>query len=342
LLTVFLAADDEFYTPTTSVGGYGELHYNYKKADGAEASRTLDFHRFVLFFSHSWSEKWSFKAEVELEHNFVRDGQGELELEQAVIDYRASQHFGFQVGVVLAPVGLINLYHEPPLFMSVERPDYAKYIIPTTWFGNGAAIYGKIKGFDYKLTVMEGLDGEKIGLGGIRSGRRKGFKADADDLLYNFRLDFNGINGLRAGGSYTYNRTVNEDMVENPVQIFEGHVKYDNRNLYAVFEIARITYGSGAVEASSGFYFDIGYNIGSLLKTKAGVYPWFRWSEYNTASASRDGSFDPGATKVSKWLAGVSVKPLGSVIFKVEFGTEKRGLDGVQTRLFNLGAGYMF
>ena len=94
----------EFFEPKTTIGGYGELHYNYKDQENSDPTKTLDFHRFVIFLGHSFSEKWSFKAEIELEHNFVKDGQGEFKLEQAFVNYHHSIYFGVQAGVILNSV----------------------------------------------------------------------------------------------------------------------------------------------------------------------------------------------------------------------------------------------
>ena len=64
---------------TTTVGGYGELHYN--EPDGS-ARGQLDFHRFVLYLNHSFSPEIGFTSEVELEHtriesfpSQIRDGK---------------------------------------------------------------------------------------------------------------------------------------------------------------------------------------------------------------------------------------------------------------------------
>ena len=134
LLMVVLSVSygqDEFFQPTKSIGGYGELHYNHSAKEGSDPTKVLDFHRFIIYYAASFTEKWSFFSEVELEHNFVSDGEGELELEQAFVEYRGEKG-GLKGGVILPSVGLINEYHEPPLFLSVERPEYSKYVIPTT------------------------------------------------------------------------------------------------------------------------------------------------------------------------------------------------------------------
>ena len=89
LLSIFSLtfAQDEFFQPGSSIGGYGELHWN-KANDpkGNSTKNTLDFHRFIIYYGYNWTEKWSFKSEVELEHNFVADGEGELDLEQAYVN----------------------------------------------------------------------------------------------------------------------------------------------------------------------------------------------------------------------------------------------------------------
>lgn len=346
----FLNAQDDFFEPKTTVGGYGELHYNRSKADGTDdAIETLDFHRFILFFSHAWTEKWSFKSELELEHNFVEGGEksGELELEQAYINYHHSDIFGFQVGVILPSVGFLNEYHEPPLFLSVERPDYSKHIVPTTWFGNGAAVYGRVEEFSYKVVVMEGLDGSAFSAAnGIRDGRQKGYKANAQELLYNGRIDFTGINGLFLGASFSYNDAyVGVDSTIS-MSLFEVHAKYDANNVIAVFEYGNISYDGKDVgfnvETAMGYYFDFGYNIAPLFNMDGKLIPWFRYTEYNTASSVSGGGDPEKENHFTKWLVGLSLKPIAQVVFKLEYGIKKNKLTNAKELLFNLGAGYMF
>ncbi|MBF0432155.1 MAG: hypothetical protein HQK83_12800 [Fibrobacteria bacterium] len=338
-------AEDEFFVPKSTIGGYGELHYNYKLKEGAdEAARQLDFHRFIIFYSHAWTEKWSFKSEVELEHNFVKDGQGELELEQAYINYRSCEAFNIQAGVILPSVGLINERHEPPLFLSVERPDYSKYIIPTTWFGNGLSATGLYKGFEYKAAIMEGLDGSKIkNSSGIRSGRQKGFEANAEALMYNGYVGYTGVTGLRTGLSYVYNNAYVDDSTESiPVNLLAVHAKYQGNNIHAVFELGDVFYGSGELESSFGYYFDLGYNVGYLFGLNAEIIPWLRWSDYNTASTTISGGDSEKANHHSKWMIGLALKPISQVVFKVDYGIDEVELDSKKTYLFNIGAGYMF
>jgi len=336
------AQDMDFFEPKTSLGGYGELHYNYDKPDEGNSTEVLDFHRFILFIGHSFSEKWSFKSELELEHNFVSEGQGELELEQAYVNYHHSDYFGFNAGVVLPSVGLINEYHEPPLFFGVERPDYARNIIPTTWFGNGAAIYGNLKGLSYKFTVMEGLDADGFSASsGIRGGRQKGFEANAENFLYNFRLDYLNVPGFKFGASYTYNNAKG-DSTTNKINFIEFHAQFQSNGIYAVTEFGNINYGSGNIETSRGFYFDLGYDLSTLLNIQTKIIPFVRYSDYNTAYKTISGGDSEKANHYTQIMGGLSIKPLDNVVFKFDYGTKERELGNQKSTLFNLGVGYMF
>ena len=336
--------NDDFFEPKTTIGGYGELHYNSTTQGDNLPTKTLDFHRFVMFYSHSWTEQWSFKAELELEHNFVQDGQGELELEQAYINYQHSAPFGFQVGVVLPSVGLLNEYHEPPLFLSVERPDYAKVIIPTTWFGNGLAVYGRLNSFDYKLTVMEGLDASKISLSsGIRSGRLKGYKASADELLYNVRINYLGLPGIRTGISVSSTNAMGDDIQDDiPLTLVEFHTQLNQQNFIAVIEYGSIKYDAGNLEASNGYYADLGYNLAPLLNISGELIPWGRYTSYNTAAMTKSGGEEVNKYSFTKWMTGVTFKPIKEVSFKMDYSVKSNALSKEETTSINLGAGYQF
>ena len=50
LMAVFsINAQDEFFQQTKSIGGYGELHYNSSAQGEVDATKKLDFHRFIIY-----------------------------------------------------------------------------------------------------------------------------------------------------------------------------------------------------------------------------------------------------------------------------------------------------
>ena len=340
-LIMVLNAQDDFFDPGYSIGGYGELHWNRElDKDGETTKNLMDFHRFIIYYGYNWTEEWSFKSEVELEHNFVQDGDGELELEQAYVNYHTDK-WGFQGGVILPTVGLLNEYHEPPLFFSVERPDYSKYIIPTTWFGNGFAIYGNIADFNLRLAILEDLEGEGISTSGIRGARGKGYKTTGYSLVKNLSAVYTGINGLRLGGSLTLNDAPINDEPDTSisVQMFEVNAKYNANNIYAVFEYGQNSFEgnnfTSPLKTSSGYYLDLGYNIGSMVNCNK-LIPWLRVSNVST-----DVDTD---SKIADYMRlGLTWWPIDNVAFKIDYGTKtiKSDTDNPTTQI-NLGIGYNF
>jgi len=334
-------AQDDFFEPGYSIGGYGELHYNQSKTGEEDPTKKLDFHRFIIYYGYNWTEKWSFKSEVELEHNFVKDGQGELELEQAFVNYHTDK-FGIQTGVLLPSVGIINEYHEPPLFVSVERPEYSKYVIPTTWFGNGFAAYGNVAGINWRFVLLEDMEGEGIGAG-IRGGRGKGYKTTAYDWVKNFSANYTGIQGLKVGGSYTMNKAPINDNPDSTVSfgLSEFNLKYDANNIYAVFENGNISYENNpdGYTSSGGFYVDLGYNVAGMVGLEGKLMPWFRYSDYNRGRTNDIMNPDKHYT-IQRF--GLTYWPISTVAFKFDFGTHQTESAGDAKTQINIGMGYNF
>ena len=370
LFVIILNAQDDFFDPGYSIGGYGELHWNRElNKDGKTIKNQMDFHRFIIYYGYNWTEEWSLKSELELEHNFVSSAYadvkdlntdadndpttneedtyvvntsdyGELELEQAYVNYH-TDNWGFQSGVILPTVGLINEYHEPPLFLSVERPDYNKYIIPTTWFGNGFAFYGKVTDFNLRIALMEDLEGEDITTSGIRGGRGKGYETTGYSLVKNMSAVYAGISGLRVGVSLTLNDAPidNEPDTSISVKMFEVNAKYSANNIYAVFEFGQNSFEgnnfTSPLKTSSGYYVDLGYNIGEMVNTNK-LIPWFRVSNVST-------DIDTDSKIVDYMRLGLTWQPIDNVAFKMDYGTKTKKSDSYNpTTQINLGIGYNF
>ena len=107
----------------TSVHGYGETHFNMAENAGA----MLDQHRFVIGI-HSEITNWiHLNAEIDFEHAVT-----ENEFELGYLDFLISDALNFRTGIVLMPMGNLNEFHEPNRFFMVERPDFHKYLMPST------------------------------------------------------------------------------------------------------------------------------------------------------------------------------------------------------------------
>jgi len=140
----------------TAIGGYGELTLNAP----ANSPAIVDLRRFVLFIGHNFSDRLRFYSEVEIEHAVSSaEDQGEVEVEQAYLDALLTRGVNLRGGLILMPVGIINIYHEPPTFNGVDRPEVDTLIIPSTWREPGFGIFGELStGLSYQLYLVNGLN----------------------------------------------------------------------------------------------------------------------------------------------------------------------------------------
>jgi FtsZ-binding cell division protein ZapB len=190
------------------LGGYGELHYNDTETDAGSKSRSIDAHRFVLFFGYDFTDRVRFRSEFELEHGLVADtadgsNGGEVELEQMYIEMDLTANTSTKAGVILVPVGILNENHEPPTFYGVERNDVEKYLIPTTWWAGGLLVTHKMNnGLTLEAMFHEGMKGTTAGY--IRAGRQKSASATANDWAYTLRATYSGYPGLKASVFYNH------------------------------------------------------------------------------------------------------------------------------------------
>src|SRR5262245_56984094 len=160
------------WTDRLTIGGYGESQANFTQGSDQDF---LDHNRVVLYLGYRFADWIDFHSELELEHSFVEDGNGELAFEQLFNDLHFDDGFNVRVGRYLVPVGITNLRHEPTTFYSVQRPTLDDVIIPTTWWQDGIGVYGRVSStVDYQVYIGSGLDGSGFdAVEGIRGGRQE-------------------------------------------------------------------------------------------------------------------------------------------------------------------------
>jgi hypothetical protein len=235
---------------TGPISGYMEMHLN-APLDRLDGDPTLDFHRFVLLFSHSFSDRLRFVGELELEHAFVEglEDAGELELEQAYIDVLINPSFNLRAGMLLVPVGIINERHEPPVFYGVERPFVDTVIIPSTWFDAGAGAHGRIgRGLAYRAYVMAPLDATEFSAGeGLRGGLQKGSAANVRNVAITGRLESTHVAGLTLGLSgWRGDSGFNIPRLDPSAGVVEVDARYRRGGLEARAQFARVWIGDAA------------------------------------------------------------------------------------------------
>lgn len=336
----------------TTIGGYGELHYN-----NLDSKKEIDFHRFVLFFGHKFSDRIRFHSEVEIEHAFLKDNsgtssasKGELEIEQAYIEFDLNQRHRALAGLFLVPVGILNETHEPPTFYGVERNAVENRIIPSTWWEAGVGFKGDIgAGFGYDLAVTSGLQIATTGSSAynIRSGRKKVSEAPADSLAYTGRLRWTGLPGIELAASLYHQDDINQaGTVLPPISatLAEAHIVVSKGPfaVRALFAQWRLNGGSdtnnpsiGASASSSGSDIQNGWYVEPAYKITTWLGAFARYSERN----NRAGDANISDTETRQIDYGVNFWPHPQVVLKADVMRQE---GAIRDNGYNLGVGYMF
>lgn len=314
----------------TNIGGYGELHYN-----NFDTKEDIDFHRFVLFVSHKYSDKLRFFSELEVEHAYAGEGKpGAVELEQAYIEYDLSSSTTLKGGLFLVPVGLLNETHEPDTFYGVERNPIEKNIIPTTWWEAGAGVsYRFAEGLTFDFAAHSGLNVDPADFD-LRSGRQKVAKADGDSFAYTARLKYTGIPGLEIAGSFQHQDDITQGAANAEAQLMEMHAVYATgpfavRALWAQWDINNSIADTLGKDVQTGYFLEPAYRI----TEEFGVFA--RYSVWDNTA----GSANTLDTEMRQVNVGVNYWIHPNVVVKFDFENRLGAQDGSGV---NAGLGYQF
>jgi len=183
----------EQLTPRFSVGGYASLEFKDfdEGRKGGGSVGVFDQHRFIVNVSSIVHERVRFYSEIEFEGVSLiasdDEGQkdetarsGELEVEQAYMDFLIADWINVRAGALLMPFGKFNLTHDDNLRDLTDRPLVARRVIPTTWTDAGVGFFGEFTPTEsslvnYEVYVTQGLTDflSKRGLRDARPSFRK-------------------------------------------------------------------------------------------------------------------------------------------------------------------------
>jgi hypothetical protein len=322
-------------TSSTKIGGYGELHYN-----NIDGEQEMDFHRFVLFASHEFTNKLRFVSELEVEHVIASSNAqhpGEVELEQAYVEYDINEQLTTKLGLFLVPVGILNETHEPTTFYGVERNPVEKNIIPTTWWEGGVALnYQAMPGVSFDFAVTSGLNTPTEGGSAykVRNGRQKVAEANADSLAFTSRVKYTAVPGLELAATLQYQQDVTQGdggVDKAAATLFETHAVYAVNNfmikaLYARWDIEGAEAKAIGRDQQMGWYIEPSYK----LNENFGVFA--RYAEYDNNAG------DDSDSKKDQTNIGINYYLHENVVIKADW--EEHGESDKNG--FNLGVGYHF
>ena len=317
----------------TTLGGYGEMHLQL--GDREE----IDFHRWVLFLNHKFNERVRLRSELELEHSIAGEGKGgEIELEQAFVEFDLGRGLWAKAGLFLLPVGMLNEVHEPNTFFGTERNPVESEIIPTTWWEGGVGLNQVLEnGLHWDLALHSALDVPTSGDNAyrIRSGRRKVSKAPASDAAVTGRLRYTGVPGLDLSVFGQYQNDVTQTAGSETNRALFGGAAADFRR------------GGFGLRGLVG-YWDIGgrepaalgadQQYGCFLEPS---YTWLIGEEARVGLFARYNFYRYSMDDVDQFDVGANFWPIDNVVFKADYSHIDPEGEAAEN-VFNLGVGYSF
>lgn len=348
----------------SAIGGYGELTLNAP----TNGPGVIDLRRFVLFFGHDFSERIRFYSEVEVEHAVSSaSDQGEAEIEQAYLDGLLSRRINLRGGLILMPVGIINIYHEPPSFNGVDRPDVDTFVIPTTWREPGVGVFGELaEGLRYQVYLVNGFNANRFTAeSALREGHQEAQLAHAGDFGGVVRLDYEPILGTVLGASAygaTSRNTLPASVGNVPVGLFEVDVRTRRGPFSARAEAALLLVGdapalnralqsgspdqqaAGPVASQSrGGYAEVAYDLFSLFDpTSTQAVTAFARFDYADTQAAVPAGFQSRMEfrRISEIL-GLVYRPIPQIALKADYRFRQLG-DGTNSGEFASAITWLF
>ncbi|MEZ4647887.1 MAG: hypothetical protein R3E97_03725 [Candidatus Eisenbacteria bacterium] len=166
---------------TAKIGGYIDMEFVVDPT-----TSTFDQHRFVPFLYAEVSEWVHVASEIEFEHGGSVSGDGgdgEIKLEFATMDLTLAEGLNFRGGVILSPLGRLNVHHDSPMLDLTDRPIVTRRVIPTTLSEAGLGFYGtvypsELTVLDYELYLVNGFTEDVVSAGRLDRGVGAGAKEE--------------------------------------------------------------------------------------------------------------------------------------------------------------------
>lgn len=318
----------------TSIGGYFDTEYYFP--DGKNSF--FDNHRLILQVSSLVHERIFFNTEIELEHGGILGtgtDDGALKVEQATLDFQLEDWLIFRGGVILVPVGRLNVLHDSDFRDTTARPLFTRVIVPSTWMEPGAGFYGTVYPDEhweifYEAYVLQGLtDGLSDG-NGLRGARPSLGKDNNQGKALTTRVGLSPFIGLELGlGGYysAFDTAGNKHLGMLVADLNWSHGPFEVLGEAGVVLHSPTTYRAGeediALDGSMwGYYLEGHYHFfpeflkGSWLESDLSQ-PVFtlvgRVSQVDT-DTRRFNQNDR-----TELVLGLNYRPIPSTVFKVEY-----------------------
>jgi hypothetical protein len=361
---------------STSIGGYGEIHVRgtTRGRDG-EREWLADIPRLVVFVAHEFNSSFRSYLELEIEHSFTcATCPGAAELEQAYIDWRLwGDNLGLRAGLILVPMGIINQWHEPPIFHGVVRPKVDTVVIPSTWREIGIGVFGQPHDLvRYELYAMTGLDPSGFRASGVGGGRQNGAFATANAWALAARVEVEPLLGVVLGASlyagdlggngaffdrrgdavdlslpaigWTADARWRRSGIEWKVVLAEWRLPESRAMMAAYNDAGTLAFPdktSPVPTVMRGAYVEGAIDVLHPMGSSHQLLPFARIEHYNTQAEVPEGYEQNPTLNVREYTFGLSYRPIQQIVFKADYQLRNRRLGFDETQL-NFGAGFMY
>ncbi len=296
------AASEIFYSKKrVTISGYAEFNNVFndgKIRDVSSGDLELYFnqlYRVSPFIGVRITKNWFWITELGIEHI---EGNGESHttfFPESYMDIIFKSWLSFRVGIQPLNIGYINNNEEPLLFLSVNRPETERIILPSEWIETGVSFYGDaLNKFNYSLGLTNGILAREFqSATWIRQGAQ-GQLESFNKIAVNAQINYLPTNNLTISLSSYYNLSGRDDIIEingnsttvsAPVNIVSGYSRWDYKGfsiigmgIYGWLDQTKELYlltkkeqGIAHVmgKETFGYYIEPSFDIFSLFETKS-------------------------------------------------------------------------
>lgn len=328
------------------VGGYFDIEFVNKSGKDS----FFDQHRLIPFIYGDISPNLKFATEIEFEHGGTNSnqGDGEIKVEFAHVDYLFTEWINFRGGIILTPLGKFNLVHDSPLNDLTDRPLVDTFIFPTTLSEAGVGFFGDFyptenSKLNYEIYVINGFDANdsrdpnKVNDAfdtkkGIRNTRGSQKSDNNNNKAVAGRVAFSPILGAEVGGSFHLGTW--DDASDEWLSVYGLDATFQKGPFELLGEVGRAdielpdnvkAFNAGAaaddvipedlfgyyLQANYHFMFDVLREMASFVFRDESTFTLvFRWDDVD---------LDGPKGQRERYTVGLNFRPIESTVFKLDY-----------------------
>ena len=381
--------------PIWQWSGYGQFDYRrydfYENAQDTtpEARGVFDLRRVVLEPVVRISPRLRFVAEIEFEHGgtgstveyepeeagefeIETERGGEVILENAYLEFLQRPTRRWRVGEMTVPFGMVNRYHRPDQYFTIERSLAETALFPSTWHDLGFAFDAVTGDTQWSLMLVRALDSSLFtGYDFVAGGSAQRLETRrADDFGLVVAAEHRFSPGALLGGAVYHgnsggNRARSNLQADAPLTLAELHGRWRGGPVIVrgqltwgrLEDAARVTqanfntFNAGELgvsqtpvgsEARSAFV-EAGVDVMRMAGRRDSLIVFARYDTYDIhagvdAGITRNPRYDRRAVTV-----GLNYAPMPELLFKAELSRRQNdGSTASEQDVFGLAVAFRF